>query len=175
MATVNTMSDAELAKAERNARRFWVTLVVALLGTQVVIGVGSIFLAVGDPTVAVVPNYHQAALDWDTSHRAEVLLDELEWNVRVRAAAPSADLPQKRALIVRVLSNSNEPVRNLNVRANLFHHARGGDIYRSVFEETQPGVYESTTGLVQGGLWQCELQIEGDHGIAKKSMELSVN
>lgn len=62
------MTDTSTTKgrAERNSKRIWVSLVVLLLGLQIGIGAIAISLATSDPSVAVVPDYHEAALNWDT-------------------------------------------------------------------------------------------------------------
>ncbi len=70
--TTPTLNRDELEQAERRARHFWVSLIVGLLGLQVAGGITAIFLSVGDPSMAIVPNYHQAALNWDVTSRPSV-------------------------------------------------------------------------------------------------------
>ncbi len=161
----------QLAVAERNARRFWVSLIVGLLGIQVIIGVGSIYLSLGDPTVAVIPNYHQAALDWDVKHRAQETLRKLGWDVRVHVAPIAGGT---RTLRVNVLGDQTRAIAGLNIEAMCFHHARGSDVYRTRLTEVSPGEYAASTPLTKAGVWQIELSIEGDHGIAHESLEMNV-
>lgn len=171
MTTVPTA--AELARVERNARRWWVAGIVGLLGLQVVIGIGSVILAVGDPTVAIVPNYHQKALDWDASQRAVHLTKKLGWNVMPLVSLPSPETG-KRLVRVAVRDRLDQPVSDLNVSASVYHHARGSEVYDLKFVETDSGYYESMTSLVQPGVWQVNLQIEGNHGIAIDAREMMV-
>ncbi len=163
----------ELARAERVARRWWVAGIVGLLGLQIVIGVGSIILAVGDPTVAVVPNYHQKALDWDASQRAVHLMENLGWKVVPLVGLPSSETG-KRLVRVSVRDRLDQPVSDLNLSAKIYHHARGSEIYELKFVETDAGYYEAMTSLVQSGMWQVQLQIEGNHGIASDAREMMV-
>ncbi len=79
--TTPTLNRDELERAERRARHFWVSLIVGLLGLQVAGGITAIFLSVGDPSMAIVPNYHQAALNWDVTHRAHQLTQQLGWKI----------------------------------------------------------------------------------------------
>ena len=164
---------AELARVERNARRWWVAGIVGLLGFQIVIGVGSVILAVGDPTVAIVPNYHQKALDWDASQRAVHLTEKLGWTVVPLVSLPSP-VTGKRLVRVAVRDRLDQPVSDLNLSARVYHHARGSEVYELQFAETDAGYYESMTSLVQPGIWQVSLQIEGNHGIASDTREMMV-
>ena len=70
MSQSDAVNPEDMQQLERRARRFWVSVIVGFLGLQVLIGVASVVLALNDPSVAVIPNYHQSALDWDVTHRA---------------------------------------------------------------------------------------------------------
>ncbi|MEO8268709.1 MAG: FixH family protein [Aureliella sp.] len=164
---------AEQAREERNARRWWGAGIVGLLGLQVVIGGGSVFLALGDPTVAIVPNYHQKALDWDASQRAFHLTEKLGWTAVPLVSLPSPETG-KRLVRVSVRDRLGHRVSDLNLTAKVYHHARGSEIYDLKFVETDAGYYEAMTSLVKPGLWQVSLQIEGSHGIASDTREMMV-
>ena len=63
---------------------------------------------------------------------------------------------------------------DLNLSANVYHHARGTEVHELKFVETDAGYYEAMTRLVQPGMWQVNLQIEGNLGIASDSREMMV-
>ena len=159
-------------RVERRARRFWVGLVVGLLGTHVLIGVLSLYLSVGDASVAVIPNYYHSAVNWDVTRRARELTQELNWTI-----SPSVSQIADDARVVRVeLRNaSGQPVRGIRVRAEVFHHARGGERYELRFTEISDGVYAAPTSLLKTGLWQVKLSMEGDHGTAEHEQALQVD
>jgi len=161
----------QFARTERRARRFWVSLIVGFLGIQVVIGMCALYLALGDPSVAIIPNYHQSALDWDIKQRSKQLLRELGWEV---SASVSPISSEQRNVIIQVMSEAGGPVENLHVEAKVFHHARGQEIYQALLREETPGLYMTTLALTRPGLWQIDLAIEGDHGIASQIIELEV-
>ncbi len=161
----------QLAQVERRARRFWVSLIVGFLSIQVLIGFGSIYLALGDPSVAIIPNYHQSALDWDIKHRAQQLLDELGWQVNAAVTPVEAE---HRTIGIRVAGKSGRPVEQLHIESKVFHHARGQEIYASTLTEIEPGLYTMPVALTRPGLWQIDLAIEGNHGIARKTIEIEV-
>lgn len=167
------LSAAEQANLERRARRWWVSGIVSLLGLQVFIGIGSVILAVSDPTVAIVPNYHQKALDWDASQRAVNLTGKLGWKVTPMVGLVSAD-GDRRLVRISIQDKEERPVTDLNVSAAVYHHARGSEIYNLNLVETDAGYYEGTTSLTQAGVWQVFIQIEGMHGIASDNREMMV-
>jgi hypothetical protein len=166
-------SSAEFALLERRARRRWVSAIVGLLGLQVVIGIGSVLLAVGDPTVAIVPNYHQKALDWDATQRAQHLTHKLGWDVipLIGLASPETG---HRLVRIAILDGQQQPVTDLNLSAKIYHHARGTEVHELRMVETDPGYYEATIGLRESGMWQLQLQIEGQLGIASDVREMWV-
>ena len=51
--------------AERRARRFWVSFICLILGSNVAMGFFAVYLALSDPSQSVIPNYYQTGLDWD--------------------------------------------------------------------------------------------------------------
>jgi nitrogen fixation protein FixH len=159
-------------RAENRARHIWVTAIVGLLSLQVAVGVTSILLSVGDPSVAIIPNYHQAALDWDATHRAHELTQKLGWQIN---PIISAVMPDNRRLVrVEIRDRKENPVPGLNVVAKVYHHARGADIFELRLEESATGVYQGATQLTDAGLWQLQLQLEGQHGIASDTREVLV-
>lgn len=171
MSTTDDKAEAE--RVERKARRVWVSIVVGLLGLQVVAGVSTVVLATGDPTVAIIPNYHDSAVNWDTTRRARQLTDKLGLQVKPRVSAVDA-ATGRRTLQVQVLDRDGQPQRAIYIEARVFHHATGKEVHRLKLVEGAPGVYSAETSLTQAGLWQLDLRIDGKHGIAATSEEMLV-
>jgi nitrogen fixation protein FixH len=159
---------------ERRARRFWVSLIVGFLGLEVVSGVFAIYLATSDPSVAVIPNYYQAGLDWDVKRRNLDHLKLLGWTTEVLVEPEDVELGQ-RFVVIQVRSKTGAPVNGLRISARIFHHARGTEVHRLVFDETADGDYIAISKLTQPGLWQVDLVLEGDHGIAEDSLVVDVS
>lgn len=172
MSQTVAMNSEEMQQLERRARRFWVSVIVGFLGLQVLIGVASVILALNDPSVAVVPNYHQSALDWDVTHRSRQLTDRLGWNIDYNVV-PSEQAGH-RSLIVTILDRDGRPLKDVNVSAKLYTHARGGNIDKIKLHAVADGNFQADTKLTEKGLWQIELVIEGEHGIASLSREFEV-
>ncbi|MGB7328011.1 MAG: FixH family protein [Rubripirellula sp.] len=164
---------AEQFAAERSARRFWVSLVVVLLGLQLVIGFVAIRLATGDPTVAVVPDYHNQALDWDVTQRAMTAANRLGWSVEIEASDVS-DGNGFRATEVSVTDQSGNPVDNLRIVGSVYHHARASDIERFELPSVGKGRYLTLAPMARPGLWQVEIFIDGAEVPMRKSIEIEI-
>lgn len=161
----------ESAQLERRARRFWVSLVVFMLGIQVAIGATALYLANSDPTVAIIPNYYESAVNWDSTRRARELASHLGWSIRT-SVGPL--LEGERLFRVELQSREGQPVSNVRVSADVYHHAKGADIHRIRLQEAEAGVYVGRCAIAHAGLWQMDLHIEGDHGIAAENRVLYV-
>jgi nitrogen fixation protein FixH len=168
-----TQTRAELIQAERRARHIWVTIVVGLLSLQVAGGITSVLLAVGDPSAAITPHYHESALNWDTTRRARQLSQQLGWRIKYSVDA-LADDSRTREFRVEVVDQEGAAIEDLHLTAELFHHALGKEVHRVRFVEVLPGVYATDVAIAKAGIWQAELRLEGAHGIAAESQELTV-
>lgn len=166
-------SRAEWLKSERRARHFWVTIVVGLLSLQVAGGITSVFLALNDPSAAIRPRYHDAALNWDTTRRALQLSGQLGWQISY-AVGELDEHSQARELRIAIVDDTGSTIENLHLAGELFHHARGKDVHKVSFTEVTSGVFAANIAIAKPGVWQCDLLIQGDHGTAAESRELIV-
>jgi nitrogen fixation protein FixH len=157
---------------ERRARFIWVGIVVLLLSLQLSGGIVTVYLAVSDPTVAVIPNYYQAGLDWDIKRRSLDQFVQLGWQYELIVDEVDPELPQRKLLIK--LSKNDQPVGKQRVSARIYHHARGSEVHQLQFDESWPGEYVCQTKLVQSGLWHLEFIFEGAHGIAEARQEIRI-
>ena len=160
--------------AERRARRFWVSVIVGLLGFQVLGGIATAYLATRDSSVAIVPNYYQAGLDWDITKRNRDLFVTLGWKCDVQVQEADLEYNQ-RMVLIQVRNTSNQPVIDLRVNGQIYHHARGNEVHRLQFDQSHPGDYVAMIKMTQSGLWQVDLTLEGDHGIAEENLVVNVD
>jgi nitrogen fixation protein FixH len=153
-----TMNTKQIA--ERRAKRFWVTLVVTLLGIQLTIGAVAIRLATGDPSVAIVPDYHTTALNWDREQRVNTAANRLGWKISVEAS-DLADASGNRAMIVTVIDDSSRAADGLQVRGKAYHHALASDVRNFQFESIGEGKYQTLAPIGRAGLWQLDVAVDG--------------
>lgn len=169
-----TLTAVEPVRAERRARRFWASMVVGLLSAQVVGGIATVYLATSDSSFSVVPNYYQAGLNWDVTKRNRDLFTSLGWNCQVTVSESDSEL-KHRSVLIQLRSETDQPVAGLKVKGQIYHHARGNDVHELQFDQATPGDYVASIQLAQGGIWQVNLTLEGDHGIAEENLVVHVD
>ena len=117
-------------------------------------------LATGDPSVAVVPDYYQKALDWDEKVRTEAESDKLGYRLLLTPVKYEAGV----GLQGQLLDTNQRPVRIENGVVRFYHHARGSDT-----TEVSLGLSEGGSLFVENcfsfdGLWQIELEAIDTNG-----------
>lgn len=147
-------------RAERKAKRFYISLVLLLFAIQFTIGGIALKLAIGDPALAVVPDYHQAALNWDESQRASKASERLGWNLQV-AVSEYPDASGRRAISVEAKDEKNTALETLSIAATVYRHADAGSHESIELPHTEGGRYLTMAEMPQSGVWQIEFSIEG--------------
>lgn len=136
-------------------RTYWKWAPVALLGS-LLSGLGTmVFIASGDPSFAVEPEYYQKALDWDRERAQQADNERLGYRLQVEIRRPSAG--GARDLVLRFTDASGEPIRGASVEVSAFHNARAGEIIRGRLLEREPGLYVQQLPLRRLGLWELRV------------------
>jgi len=156
----NSTATSEYKSAERRAKYFWVSLVVILLGIQLVIGGIAIHLATSDPTVSVIPDYHQTALNWDQRRQVQTAADRMGWTIDIDAS-DVADGQGRRAVAVMIKDQDGRSVTDLRLRATAYHHAAAGDTRSFIVDSVGDGNYLTLAPLGRSGIWNLEIKIDG--------------
>lgn len=147
------------AIAERKAKRFYTGLVLLLFAIQITILGTALTLAIGDPALAVVPDYHQAALNWDAVHAAAGAAKKLGWQVQLDVS-DVADGRGRRAVNLQLLDDHDQPIPDLRVSGKAYHHADAEQVERFELESVGDGRYLAMPSMGRAGLWQIELDIK---------------
>ncbi|MFN5946968.1 MAG: FixH family protein, partial [Pirellulaceae bacterium] len=77
------LEKVEWERRERRARRFWVGMILVLLLGSMSVWIGTAVVAINDPSMSVLPDYHQQALRWDEVQQERAASDRLGWEVRL--------------------------------------------------------------------------------------------
>ena len=162
-----------IASAEKRAKRFWIALVLFLFVIQSTIMGLVVHLAIGDPSAAVVPDYHNAALKWDETRRLLETADRLGWKIQFEPS-DVADGRGMRALQVSIHNDRGAEVDELNVTGRLYHHARATDIQTIRFKPVGKGNYLVLAPVSKQGIWQLDLAIDGASEPMAKSLTFQV-
>ncbi len=140
----------------RRAPLIWGAFVIAFLGGQVAMGIVAVILATGDPSFAVVPDYHEKAMHWDDSTQIQTASDELGWTASIELSA-AADAVGARTIVVKLTDRSGQPIEDASLHLRAFHHARAGEPVRLSLRSHQDGHYTAAVPMRREGLWQFEL------------------
>ncbi len=168
MSTTNQHAVNDLL-AERKAMRTWVGMILFLLFGSIGMWIYAAVLAVSDPSMAIVPDYHEKALRWDEQLAIQQASQKLHWTTAfVLDPQPQAEGGRNLTLFLR--DQAARPVEKGNVRLRYYHHARAKDHQTVTMKETSPGTYEAIVAIQREGTWQLELQIDGDHGHFESSL-----
>jgi nitrogen fixation protein FixH len=145
---------------EPHSKRYawmWGSVVVAFLILQLVIGGVAFNLASGDPSVAVMPDYHERALKWDDELARRQRSDRLGWNADFRWSDQVED--DQRRFVVQVVDQRGEAISGGAASVRFFHHARGGDVATMTLTEGEPGEYVAQLPMAKRGLWDVEFSL----------------
>lgn len=145
--------------AERRARRFWVTLICLILGSNVAMGFFAVYLALSDPSQTVIPNYYQKGLDWDKTKALWAASEQLGWTVQVSISPDSAQA-SKRTVRLTVVDRDGKTVEKAMASLSLFHHAHAKSVQELRLKEVFPGVYECEAFMPESGRWDMTLHLE---------------
>lgn len=160
-------------QSERKAKRFYIGLVLLLFAIQCTILGTAIKLAIGDPSLAVVPDYHQAALHWDDAQTAARAAGKMGWDWTLDVS-DVADGKGLRAIEFRVLDRDGQPMSELNVQGKVYHHTQANQVDRFQLKNVGEGRYMAMPRMSKDGLWQIELDLNnaGEPMSFKRTVEL---
>ncbi len=166
------LGPAEYRRANRRAAWRWGSFVVGLLGLQVAGGIVAIILATGDESVAVVPNYHEKALNWDAEMAAQAASAALGWKCEV---SQIRDVPNRSGLRITLTDREGLPVVVKSGALRLYRHVRASDVRQVPIPPGKFARLEIADCFDQVGLWQVMLDLNGENGERfLHSQELSV-
>lgn len=146
---------------ERRSRLLWIGLIAGFFlvhGSMMIVG---IVLATRDPTHAVIPNYHQQAMEYDKVLADRQASERLgwKWSITLESGHTTSST---NSFIVQLRDTKGQPVVDAQVAVDLCHHARGNQHRRvRLLPVTgQPGQYRGETRLDRSGVWQIDLDVQ---------------
>jgi nitrogen fixation protein FixH len=139
---------------ERRSRLLWGGLIVGFFLVHGCILIVGIVLATCDPTHAVIPNYHQQAMEHDKVLAERQASERLGWKWTVTQDAGG--------VVVQLSDAQGRPVENSIMSIDLYHHARGNQHRRIKLQPVadQPGRYRGDVKINRTGVWQIDLDVQ---------------
>jgi nitrogen fixation protein FixH len=151
----------ETQQASRRAAWRWGALVVGLLGLQVAGGVIAIMLASSDQSVAIVPSYHEKALNWDAEMAAQAASAALGWQCNVSQTDGEA-MPA--GLRIHIIDRQGVPVSVDSGELSLYRHVRAADVRKVAIPSGQIIGMEIPACMEAPGRWQVMLDLKSANG-----------
>lgn len=148
--------------AERKARRTWVGIILFLMLSGIGMWVYAAILAISDPTISIVPDYHEKALHWDEHVAIQQASNRLGWTVHPHVIEGKLNhtVGEKRTLEVFIRSQDAQPLLGATGSVRVYHHARGRDVQTADLVESEPGSYSAQLLMDKPGIWQIELKLD---------------
>jgi hypothetical protein len=162
--------NSDIRNANRRAAWQWGSFVVGLLGLQVAGGVMAIMLATGDQSVAVVPDYHQKALDWDKEIALQSASRSLGWICEVSqidsvsSDQATSDSPASPGLRIMLSDRQGEAITVASGELRFYRHARAADVQRVGIPAGTSGPLELENCFDADGLWQVMIDVTDREG-----------
>lgn len=153
-------------------RRIFPGIIFALIGMNMTIVAITVWLATGDPSVAVEPDYYRKAAAWDETAAQQRANARLGWTASV-TITPGAE---RGALLVqvRLTDRDGAPVLGAQVSATLFHNARAGDRIEANFTAAAGGVYLASSRCERPGVWRMRLLVQRGLETFTESLEFEI-
>ncbi len=131
------------------------------MGLQVAGGVVAIILATGDESVAVVPNYHEKALNWDAEMAAQAASAALGWQCEV-SQINKQTIPS--GLRITLTDREGKPVLVQSGELRLYRHVRASDVREVPIPMGKFAMLELPDCFNAVGLWQVMLDLKCENG-----------
>lgn len=160
MSSLGSVNTPETVKQERRSWLLWSGIIGGFFLVQIALGISAIILATSDPTHAVIPNYHQQAMDHDKVLAARQSSERLGWKWTISLDTPKSSF-NKRGFTIQLKDGQGKAVESADVSVELCHHARGNNIQkiRLVPILQQPGAYHGEAVMERSGVWQIDLNV----------------
>jgi len=157
------MTDAAKENAihhpERRHRAFWVGLILALLGGQMVLICTMAYVATSDGSFAIEPDYYQKGLHWDETAAQIRKNAELGWSVRLQVG-DQVGIRGERALRCRLSDNVGRALDGATIDLVAFPHARGNQRSSATLIPADDGEYATSLRFSHPGVWEFRVIVQ---------------
>jgi nitrogen fixation protein FixH len=139
--------------AEARHRIFWVGLILALLGGQILLMLVMTYLATADASFAIEPDYYQKGIHWDAEVAQQRENARLAWELDFELGE-TASVFGERAFVCTLADADGRPLDGAAIDVVAFAHARGNERAAIVLTPAGDGRYESELRITRNGIWE---------------------
>jgi nitrogen fixation protein FixH len=145
--------------SESRHRLFWVGLILALLGGQMVLLTVAVYLAESDASFAIEPDYYRKGLNWDATAAQLRENVRLGWTLGLELGEKVSVLCE-RTVTCTLADKAGRPLDGATVDLIAFPHARGNERASATLIPAGDGRYESKVRFARRGLWEFRFVVQ---------------
>jgi nitrogen fixation protein FixH len=134
-------------------RIFWVGLILALLGGQILLMLVMTYMATADASFAIEPDYYQKGIHWDAEAAQQRANARLAWSLEFKLGE-EATVFGERTLACTLSDRGGRPLGGAAIDVVAFAHARGNERTAIVLTPTGDGRYEAKLPVRRNGIWE---------------------
>jgi nitrogen fixation protein FixH len=140
-------------EAETRHRLFWVGLILALLGGQILLLLIMAYLATSDASFAIEPDYYQKGIQWDATALQQRRNAQLGWSLRIDLGDQVSPLGERMFACV-LKDRDGRPLDGATIDLVAFPHARGNERTAVTLVPAGDGRYDTTLRMTRKGVWE---------------------
>ena len=158
---MNELKDVSSPNDVKPRRRAWVwpSIIVGMLSVHTISCLIVVFIATGDPSQAVVADYHTKAVNWDQTQAQVRRSEALGWACEIETSLV-ADRMGQRTVRLSLRDAADEPLTGAAVTLDMFHHVRANQVVHAELKESTPGEYVALASMRRDGLWTFALEVK---------------
>ena len=143
---------------EHRQGRFWIGLVVALLGGQIALLVTMAYIATSDGSFAVEPDYYQKGLHWEDTATQLRQNARLGWTARIDVSQ-AVTAGGERTVTCRLTNRDGTPLDGATIGLVAFAHTRGSQRSSATLLPAGSGAYTLAMRFARHGVWEFRVVV----------------
>ncbi len=134
----------------------WPIGIVAILTATVGLNAWVYHVATDDPSLAILPDYYQKAVDWDSTLAQRRVNLALGW--RLSPTLGAFTMRDGAPLQVALTDASGTPIPDATIRVAAFFNARADDIVDATLGRDSAG-YSGRLPVTHRGVWELQFDV----------------
>jgi nitrogen fixation protein FixH len=152
-------------KLENRSRRFWVMVILLLMGINLGIAMIAVKMAIGDVSIRPMPDYGEQAVTWQERIDALNKSKALAWTCQITKPSDAS------VLRMDLRDKDGKPIQGCTGQVRAFHFTSAGKRQLASLETTQTDDYQVAIDLMKPGLWQIAMTLRTVEGVSYVSDE----
>jgi len=135
---------------------WWPIGLAAVLLATVCANFALLYVARGDPSLAIEPNYYAKAIAWDSTMAQRTTDARLGWHIVPHLGAFSADAGA--VLSITLTDSTGVPIEDATVKVSALYNGRAAVVLESTLRH-DAGAYSTTLPVSHRGQWELRFDV----------------